>query len=240
VRFAFTPCIEIDGATYICDSNINSNVNNQFNVIELADNVMTYYRMDVPLKTDYSKPQLYGTRDAMLQKIGGEKLVRIVKDIIDSYQHQQAVTPPSSSDDAGNTHGETTGSSDAQEESALSPLLSLADTFETKLSNNIRSGMFNNDVNKLQEVMDIRQQFIRIMSNLVNVSEGGKARVFKTKEDLIDTLSSLTVMLLNPAFADKFCEYASISKYTYETELQKKIEYAAAVYDIQSNNTQEQ
>ena len=47
-------------------------------------------------------------------------------------------------------------------------------------------------------------------------------------------------MLLNPTFADKFCEYASISKYTYETELQKKIEYAAAVYDIQSNNTQEQ
>ena len=240
VGFAFTPCIEIDGATYICDSNINSNVNNQFNVIELADNVMTYYRMDVPLKTDYSKPQLYGTRDAMLQRIGGEKLVRIIKDIIDSYQHQQSVTPPSSLDDVGNTHGETTGSSDVQEESALSPLLSLADTFETKLSNNIRSGIFNNDVDKLQEVMDIRQQFIRIMSNLVNVSEGGKAKVFKTKEDLIDTLGSLTVMLLSPAFADKFCEYASISKYTYETELQKKIEYAVAVYDIQSNNTQEQ
>lgn len=86
VSVSFVPCVEIDGAVYICDSNINADNNSQFNVI--ASGTMTYYRMDVPVGVDYSAPTLYGTRETMLENIGQGDLINIVKNIIESAASQ--------------------------------------------------------------------------------------------------------------------------------------------------------
>ena len=110
----FAPCVEIDGAVYICDSDFDSTTNVGFNVISVDKDTMTYYRMDTPVTMDYGAPRLYGSREEDLRIIRNTNLIDILKSIGEYYGLSQAETvrtdtEKGSNDDAGNTFGSVQG-----------------------------------------------------------------------------------------------------------------------------------
>ena len=84
VGFKFTPCIKIGNALYICDTDLEGN-NPNFNISESKS--ITYYRMDLPMGLDYSKPQLYGTREAAIlqQAQNNTEIVQAIRETGISY-----------------------------------------------------------------------------------------------------------------------------------------------------------
>lgn len=84
VGFKFTPCIKIGNALYICDTDLEGN-NPNFNISESKS--ITYYRMDLPMGLDYSKPQLYGTREAdiLQQAQNNTEIVQAIREMCISY-----------------------------------------------------------------------------------------------------------------------------------------------------------
>lgn len=102
VGFKFTPCIKIGNALYICDTDLEGN-NPNFNISESKS--VTYYRMDLPMGLDYSKPQLYGTREAAIlqQAQNNTEIVQAIREMCISYQQSLQPTVPEVGDD--NSHG---------------------------------------------------------------------------------------------------------------------------------------
>ena len=98
----FTPCIKIGDALYICDTDLSSD-NPDFVTSESKS--ITYYRMDLPMGLDYSKPQRYGTREAKLLEKSKDNstLVQAINNMCISYQESLQPTVPEVGDD--NSHG---------------------------------------------------------------------------------------------------------------------------------------
>lgn len=98
----FTPCIKIGDALYICDEDPSSN-NPDF--VTSKSKSITYYRMDLPMGLDYSKPQLYGTREAAILKKSKDntELVEAIREMCISYQQLLQPTVPEVGDN--NSHG---------------------------------------------------------------------------------------------------------------------------------------
>ena len=108
VAYKFTACLKIGNALYICDRNLSEETT-QFNISRADDKFeglsMTYYRMDLPMGLDYSKPQLYGTREAdiLQQAQNNTEIVQAIREICISYQQSLQPTVPEVGDD--NSHG---------------------------------------------------------------------------------------------------------------------------------------
>lgn len=98
----FTPCIKIGDALYICDTDLSSD---NPNFVTSESKSITYYRMDLPMGLDYSKPQRYGTREAKLleQSKDNAALVQAINNMCISYQESLQPTVPEVGDD--NSHG---------------------------------------------------------------------------------------------------------------------------------------
>ena len=88
VGYKFTPCIKIGDAIYICDINLNGN-DTEFTTS--GNGKITYYKMDLPLGKDYSKPGLYGTREAHIAELSdsNQKIMQQILNIAQSKLHSQ-------------------------------------------------------------------------------------------------------------------------------------------------------
>lgn len=88
VGYKFTPCIKIGDAIYICDINLNGN-DTEFTTS--GNGKITYYKMDLPLGKDYSKPGLYGTREAHIKELSNnnQKIMQQILNIAQSKLHSQ-------------------------------------------------------------------------------------------------------------------------------------------------------
>lgn len=80
----FTPCVKIGDALYICDTDLSSN---NPNFVTSESKSITYYRMDLPMGLDYSKPQLYGTREATIMEKSKDNagLMQAIREMCISY-----------------------------------------------------------------------------------------------------------------------------------------------------------
>ena len=98
----FTPCVKIGDALYICDTDLSSN---NPNFVTSESKSITYYRMDLPMGLDYSKPQRYGTRDTTIMEHSKDnaELVQAIREMCISYQQSLQPTVPEVGDD--NSHG---------------------------------------------------------------------------------------------------------------------------------------
>ena len=98
----FTPCVKIGDALYICDTDLSSN---NPNFVTSESKSITYYRMDLPMGLDYSKPQRYGTRENTIMEHSKDnaKLVQAIREMCISYQQLLQPTVPEVGDD--NSHG---------------------------------------------------------------------------------------------------------------------------------------
>lgn len=254
IEYRFAPCIEIDGATYICDNDLTSKTNSQFNILDSG--TMTFYRMDEPLGTDYSTPQLYGSRDRMLQDIGHGNLVSIIRSIIEGYRAQQETTTDTSNSEDSSDTGNVMGSGAQQVTSTISPLSLLINTIEGYVRNiktELKPPTKWEDLSQAEKTLAISRGMdkqswdsasqnklldrskamaaLTILSNMIiNLSaEGQQAVTVNTLRVLEDAYNMLT----SPALA------SIILKKTYDREcLDKQVEAVKARINMQlsSNN----
>ena len=212
----FTPCVKIGDALYICDTDLSSN---NPNFVTSESKSITYYRMDLPMGLDYSKPQRYGTREATIMEKSKDnaKLVQSIREMCISYQQLLQPTVPEVGDD--NSHGGEMQYSN------------INDAVNTVLQN------MQNLVSLFQSFADgaqfwhVQEDFIRSLQQALGVIRDSLDTAIYIETDTGRQLQILNELLQSPLLSNPMQLYIQ--------DLENALSDGVVVFDLETTHTQD-